>query len=279
MPATGRAADHMAHVWTMRASRCSTAVEAVLPDMTAELYFNLGRFGRHVVGPDASRASSSPRDAWVVGPHTDVMLVAKEIVDCNIVGIRLQPGMIRSVLGVHAAELKGRVLDLDIFWGSDVDRIRQCLFELSEPTDRAALLGREIARRALASCEHEDMEVRALRDAVEAWPSASVRSVADRLGFTHRRVIALFDHYIGLKPKSYQRVHRLRSVLTRIGSGEGVAWARVACEAGYCDQAHLVNEFRTLTGLTPRAFLTSKSGVGDGAVAYCRAADAGARPP
>jgi AraC-like DNA-binding protein len=31
-------------------------------------------------------------------------------------------------------------------------------------------------------------------------------------------------------------------------------WARIATEAGYYDQAHLIAEFRQLIGVTPGAF-------------------------
>ena len=32
-------------------------------------------------------------------------------------------------------------------------------------------------------------------------------------------------------------------------------WGRIAADAGYYDQAHLIGDFRELVGLTPGAFL------------------------
>jgi AraC-like DNA-binding protein len=36
-----------------------------------------------------------------------------------------------------------------------------------------------------------------------------------------------------------------------------IDWARIARDAGYYDQAHLIRDFRELVGLTPGNFLTS----------------------
>ena len=92
--------------------------------------------------------------------------------------------------------------------------------------------------------------------------------VARRFGLTHRRLIELFDHAVGLKPKEYQRVRRLRVVLASVRADPRPSWARVAHEAGYFDQAHMANEFRRLTGLTPSAYVARRSPVGLGVVRH-----------
>lgn len=58
-------------------------------------------------------------------------------------------------------------------------------------------------------------------------------------------------------------VLRRRAVkLTRFHRARGAAredahagWACIAAAAGYYDQAHLIAEFRAITGVTPRALL------------------------
>src|SRR5690242_17926987 len=64
-------------VWLVQAERCRTAVERVLPDAGAEIYVNLGAFGRHLYR-DRVSASPSARSAWVVGPHARSLLIEKE---------------------------------------------------------------------------------------------------------------------------------------------------------------------------------------------------------
>ena len=266
--ALGAAAHIVARAWTVRAARCRTAVERAVPDTYTELYFNLGPFGRHLVGPEGAGASVVPRTAWVVGPHADSVFLAKETADCDVVVVRVLPGMVASVLGAPAAELTGRLFDLELFWErSAVNEIRERLFHERDALTRVRLVEGEVARRSHASM-HDCTDIRRLCCALERVPNPSVATIARRFGLSHRRVISLFDEYIGLKPKEYQRVQRLRRVLERVSAGTVHSWAQLACEIGYCDQAHLANEFQRLAGMTPTTYVKARSSVGEGAVPH-----------
>lgn len=58
---------------------------------------------------------------------------------------------------------------------------------------------------------------------------------------------------VGIGPKDFARSVRLQRALRR--SAITKDWTRVAADAGYYDQAHLIADFRELVGLTPGAFL------------------------
>jgi transcriptional regulator GlxA family with amidase domain len=165
--------------------------------------------------------------------------------------------------------VSGALVDLDLLWGARVEELRDSLHRTPDPRRRVALveaaLLRQLAARGRA---HDPGRLHPLFASVGTLADASVRAVAEAYGLTHRRVIALFDHHVGLKPKAYHRVQRLRRVLEVIGAGARGSWAQVAIQAGYCDQAHLINDFRKLTGLTPRAYERTRTSVGDGFVPH-----------
>ena len=65
----------------------------------------------------------------------------------------------------------------------------------------------------------------------------------------------LFLERTGLSPKEMARVARLRALLAQLASDGRADWAGLACDFGYADQAHLINEFQALTGKSPQRYL------------------------
>lgn len=63
-------------------------------------------------------------------------------------------------------------------------------------------------------------------------------------------MIEQFTTAVGLTPKRYGRILRFHRAAALARDG-GVAWARVAHECGYYDQAHLIRDFRELAEVTP----------------------------
>ena len=61
-----------------------------------------------------------------------------------------------------------------------------------------------------------------------------------------------FRRAYGVPVTEYARRLRVRAAADRVASTEQPL-ARIACEAGFADQAHLTRELRRATGLTPGA--------------------------
>ena len=80
---------------------------------------------------------------------------------------------------------------------------------------------------------------------------SDVGEVVRETGYSHRQFVLLFRRAVGMPPKRYCRVRRFKAALDRLAVNPRVAWANLALSAGFSDQAHLVREFRALSGLTP----------------------------
>jgi len=261
----GVAAHVAREAWTVEAERCRMAVESALPDASVELYFNLGPRGRHVRG-STPPFLLPPRAAWVLGARDRPLHIEKEVRDCNIVAIRLHPWMAACVLGVPASELRGSMVDLDEFWGAEVDAIRNQLDALEDPAARIALVERAVAAHARTGSTADGRAAEQLCRAAEADVQGTVASLAASHGLTHRRVIEIFDNAVGLKPKAYTRVRRLRRVLRLAHDPLRPTWTAIAHRCGYYDQAHLINDFKLLTGISPADYASTRSAVGHGFV-------------
>jgi methylphosphotriester-DNA--protein-cysteine methyltransferase len=79
----------------------------------------------------------------------------------------------------------------------------------------------------------------------------ATRSLASELGTSERQLERAFREHVGLGPKRYARIVRLRAA--REALARGASQLEAALAAGYHDQAHLHRDARALTGTTPLA--------------------------
>ena len=63
-----------------------------------------------------------------------------------------------------------------------------------------------------------------------------------------------FKDRIGLTPKLVARQTRVAALAADAMRNGPPAWAGLATDYGYADQAHLTRDFRDLTGLTPSEY-------------------------
>lgn len=64
-----------------------------------------------------------------------------------------------------------------------------------------------------------------------------------------------FKQRIGVSPKMFARILRFESLLNSLIQDPAFSFADAASRLGYHDQSHVIHEFKTWAGCTPRAFL------------------------
>jgi len=67
----------------------------------------------------------------------------------------------------------------------------------------------------------------------------------------------IFSKYVGINPKKFASIIRLQNVI-QINSKDKRSLSQIAIDSGYYDQSHFIHDFKSLTGLTPKAFFTDK---------------------
>jgi AraC-like DNA-binding protein len=90
---------------------------------------------------------------------------------------------------------------------------------------------------------------------VETGGAVPIGDLTRELGWSRKRIVARFREEVGLPPKRAARLLRFERARALAESATTrPEWAWIACEAGYYDQSHLINDFRAFTGRTPETF-------------------------
>jgi len=164
----------------------------------------------------------------------------------------LRPGTSKAVLGVPADAIAGQVIELDDLWGhAATERLLDQLAATRSTSEAAQVLHNAITERAAIS-ESNPLVL----EATERLASASVSTVARDLGLSERHLRRVFKEAVGVGPKEFARLVRFERALCAAHDSVGESWASIAAATGYYDQAHLIGEFHSISGVTPRALLT-----------------------
>jgi AraC-like DNA-binding protein len=191
-------------------------------------------------------------DLTVAGPRTQALLKdASGIVRAVI--LQFKPGWSAPLLGVAANELTDRFIKLENIWGHAGGELCLELLRARRLPEVLERLSRAIAVRADRA--FESASARLARRAVRLLEGDEVRveDIAKRLGVTARHLRRAFTESVGIGPKDFARAARLQRALRSLATSPD--WVRIAADAGYYDQSHLIADFRDLVGLTPGAFL------------------------
>jgi AraC-like DNA-binding protein len=162
------------------------------------------------------------------------------------------------LLGIPMHRLTNRAFDLADLLGSQgaavVERLRDtpCWGDRFDLLD-AVLLGR------MEAGPHPAPEVRECwRRLTSAHGLVPVSELTGEVGWSRKHLAHRFKEQIGLTPKSLARVLRFQRALRILADGKP-PFVEVATLCGYYDQAHLIREFRALSGYTPRELLAARA--------------------
>lgn len=224
--------------------------ERMMPSGIMHLVFRLsGPPIRLFAGLDDARGETFGHA--VVGGARSGFYLRDEVPGVHVIGIELEPGAARRVLGVPAGELAERHTPLESVWGGVARGLRD---RLAEPRSLAAQLDlfAELLTARLAP-------IRAMHPAVAHALSLlpdgrDIGTLVRESGYSHRRFIALFRDAVGMSPKTFQRVRRFHDTLRMLIARPELPLVEVALAAGYSDQSHFNREFRELGGISPSEY-------------------------
>lgn len=187
------------------------------------------------------------------GLHAGTVAMAADAgVAC--VQINLTPLGARLVLRQPMDVFAGCLVPLDAL---GLEPLAARLADCATPDARLALAEAWVSRRIAAARADEGRETRAAATAFRllARTHGQVRidALADRIGWSRKRLAAQFRAEFGLTPKPLARILRFRRAAALAAAAPRPNWADIAAASGYSDQAHLVREYGRLAGRTPAA--------------------------
>jgi len=115
--------------------------------------------------------------------------------------------------------------------------------------------------------EHNRFDFKRINHAInfirEKQGKVSIEHLASETCLSRKQFERKFSKLVGITPKKYLNTVRLQLSLYLKSRNEKFNITDLAYESGYYDQAHFINEFKILTGFTPKQYFANNSSYSD----------------
>ncbi len=156
-----------------------------------------------------------------------------------------------SFLGAPIRELTNTIATFADLWGNSGQiLVNQCLRARNCTTDLIALLDHYFLNK-LSSDNSDGPVDLVLQAIVTNRGQVKIEDLIRETGLSRCQFARRFKQRVGLTPKQFSRLERMRYTLHRFFHEPYENLAELALECGYYDQAHFNREFRSFTGFSP----------------------------
>lgn len=234
-----------------------------LPHAEGVLIVNLGE-AVSITGGDGRDIELGAGEAFVAGVHLRPAISRSSGAQAGV-HVFLPLESLRRLLAVPMDELVDRAIPLDAIFGAQARALGQRLVDARSVEERSEVLDRALLERigrAAPACRQQAHALHLLRTRREL----DIAEVARTIGWSRKHLAHKVRDAVGVGPRSFRRLLRFQNLVAALDGDPSPDWAGLAHEHGYCDQPHLVREFREFAELTPGQFAARRLAGGGGVV-------------
>jgi AraC-like DNA-binding protein len=180
----------------------------------------------------------------------------------HVFGIKFKPGAFRPFLKTATSSLSNRTVPVRRIFGNGkaVDDLEALLVRplVKESSAREGTMIQAAEAFFRARMPQPDETITLAGELVQRILQErdikTVDHLVARTGIGKRTLQRIFGEYVGASPKWVIRRYRLHELVEKFNSGSQVDWSDLALELGYFDQAHLINDFKSIVGYSPTQY-------------------------
>lgn len=251
IPRGSALSNYVTAIWETAAPGISE--EQILPQGVVELVFNLSGPMQGIL-PHTHTAVTAP-DHFIQGWNTHLVQVQYSG-NQHLFGIRLQPYMVKPLLGILPSEVKDALIDLSLIKPA-LRVLWQQLNEAPGFTERVAIIEKEFPVLTRDTCTRTQYFCDLFTSADE-HPFQNIDEIAKQVCYSSRQLNRKARGLFGVSAEELV-IHKKFRTAVKLMHGHHRSLTDIAYRAGFYDQAHFCRIFKNHTGLTAKQYLLQKS--------------------
>jgi AraC-like DNA-binding protein len=257
------------YYWTLKCNGATAwADEYLAPDGFEELIFNYGGKFRRTEIQGAMTSRDVLSRSYVVGCKT-VGVNCLRLDDLSMVGVKLWPNSLYSLLGIPMSEFLGRPVELQALGDRKLLEIESRLYDAPGEEAVKLLLDQMLTPTEL-SRRSSGLVGNSIARIFKARGDIAIDDIMKLEGRHYRTAERAFLERVGVPPKQLAKVIRFKHAYTTLNTrSERPREILSPMDFGYYDPSHFAKDFRQFTGTTPKEFLSSRPGISTEVFNFC----------
>ncbi|MFN0175204.1 MAG: helix-turn-helix domain-containing protein [Saprospiraceae bacterium] len=172
----------------------------------------------------------------------------------GVIMVGFKPWGIQAFLDFELKHITNTNSGMDIHFGKEVVFVEEMLHEAGNMAERLRIVEAFLAGKLRRPLIDKAM-VHAVGLISQSNGVIPVEHLAKECFMSRRNFLRRFEASIGINPKMFSRLVRFQQVFAAMDAHpKNADWGQIAYDAGYFDQAHFINDFKELSGMSPLQF-------------------------
>lgn len=194
--------------------------------------------------------------SFISGQHKSFIFIEAD--HSSNMAIKFKLGGACPFFDFPIAQLNDKVQQVEPFLGKEIEATRKKIISEKNVSKKFEYIEKYLLGKIRADYEYDPFFHEILNSISQNPDQVTVKGLAEKMKFSQKHLITLFNRQVGLTPKSLIRIFRFQKVLLELEKNKEIDWMQVATDCGYYDQAHFIKDFYNFSGIKPTGYTDKK---------------------
>lgn len=242
------------YYWVEKDDNCG---DIVLPDGSSCIVFNLGT---PIGFTDSAGKTKTISGEFVIGAQKRFFVLEKKT-GTFFIGVKFMQGEAYHFFNTPMVKLTDKAFELSKIRSLETKSLLEVLEKAESHDEIRKILNYFFFINVEALICNSKVVDSIIHRVKESKSALLIKDLCESEKISNKHLISLFNKKVGLSPKLLYRINKFKKVIDLLQGNKKVNWTEVAYECNYYDQAHLINEFKRFSGLSPTEYLENENAI------------------
>ena len=234
------------------------SIDRFLPNGNIEIVIDLTETPKFIYDNITLAEIQACKKLWVSGIRNKYITIPSGQ-NSEMFILNFHKGKARPFLGLPLSEITDRVIDGDLVLQKIFLQLRDQLL-MCATINRKFCVAEELITRYFAHSLFANPVIEYAINRIIAAPEVVIiKDIAAKAGYSSKHLIHLFEHNVGVSPKSFLQIIRFQKSIHEIEIKGHTNFSSLGLDCGYFDQSHFIANFKSFSGFTPVEYLRRRN--------------------